>query len=157
MNKEVPEYTEAYTFKEKLAFIGKVIIATLLFVTVYHYYLFPMQKQYLDNMHCSETFVESLRFMLIILVMIMIVFTIYLVFYAKNIIKFKQVPYRDKKYLNRIKIIRGKKAIIKGWIIIFLSIALMVASIGIYVSSEYEILNKIGIIKIDKSDCQMIK
>jgi hypothetical protein len=157
MSKEEKEYTEVYTFKEKLPIIGKIIIGTLLFVTVYHYYLLPIQKEYFDTLHCRDNFIESVRAFVIIWITILMVLPLYTIYKAKNIIKFKQFPYKDKKYLERIKIKRGKKAVIRGKILIVLSIIVIFSLIGVYVSAEYEVIDKIDIKKIDKSDCPLVK
>ncbi len=94
--KQEQEYTEVYTFKEKLPLIGKVLVGGILFATVYHYYLFPIQKEYFDNMHCRNDYIFEAKIVVHGFFFFFLLIPLYLTYLGSKVIKYKKFPIANK-------------------------------------------------------------
>jgi len=108
---EEPEYTIPYTLKERLIMASKIALFGLIFVPIYHYYLFPIQKHYLDTMHCRVNIIFEIKIISLIFLLFFILFPVLGIFLGRKIIINKRFPLKSKSDFKR-KIHRGKSAVL---------------------------------------------
>ena len=115
------EYTEVYTKREKIYRILIYITIAAIIILPCEKWFFPWLSWFASTAHCHELWgvsgIKLLWYGLFVGIPFVFIFPygVYGLFRGHKIIKQKQVPLNGEKYFNKVKISKGKSAILQGY------------------------------------------
>lgn len=141
---EIEEFAPEYTQKEKLKILILGVVAGVLTVAIMKLWGFPKLREFAAVAHNVKVFglpgTEVLLYGIFVGIPLIVMLSLLpLSIQGYRVLKDGQFPYKNSKVFKKTKIIRGKKALVRGWLLL----SILPVSIVPLLYLSFSALNKI--------------